>query len=257
MQAPLLLESGDWGIIPQVASIKAGAPGVCAISLREMLVLSLECTGGGRWQKCPLAPPQKVEDHSQLEMWENQKPDSQAAACKVCNQIPSKETQGDGHSAFPLCADPWVIVMTSAHVPIKNSLRFPQARKSYGCKPLWLSELGVRGSYLLSGSLKRPQGKVEVSGSFRIVWHCAHGGLSGESMSHTFLHVYVHIFSIAQICRSHPASFCISLSSVYSCMFSTSMGGEKFRNLLCHHLGLFQSENSNSTYPIELFREFF
>lgn len=109
----------------------------------------------------------------------------------------------------------------------------------------------------MSGSLKRPQGKVEVSGSFQIVWHCAHGGLSGESMSHTFLQVYVHIFSIAQICRSHPASFCISLSSVYSCMFSTSMGGEKFRNLLCHHLGPFQSENSNSTYPIELFREFF
>lgn len=67
-------------------------------------------------------------------------------------------------------------------------------------------------------------------------------GVYCESASEPFLPVLIGVFSQCQSpgCRSHLTGFWISLRgscSMCSCIFDAFMGGGKFRNLLCHHLG--------------------
>lgn len=62
------------------------------------------------WEKVAemsFGSPWTLEDHSQLlDAWKLEAR-LWAAACKVCNQIPSKKRQGDGHFACPLCTESW------------------------------------------------------------------------------------------------------------------------------------------------------
>ena len=53
------------------------------------LVLLLECNGGRKQWKCPLAPPDIMENHSLL--LDTGKLDlRKEASCEACNKIPSK-----------------------------------------------------------------------------------------------------------------------------------------------------------------------
>lgn len=68
--------------------------------------------------------------------------------------------------------------------------------------------------------------KLRVCGFLLVVWHCARGGVYGESVSQPFLLVSMWEFSQCLLCRSHSTSFWISFRgncSIYSCTFSTSM----------------------------------
>ena len=80
-----------------------------------------------------------------------------------------------------------------------------------------------------------------VGGSHLIVWHTvprvwfmARGCVS---LSYSF---HCGYFLICLMCRIHSGSFWISSRgncSVYNCTFGASVGGDKFRRLLCQHFG--------------------
>lgn len=60
-------------------------------------------------------------------------------------------------------------------------------------------------------------------------------------MCHSLSYQFWCEFHSHPMCGSHSISFLISLRgncSMCSCIFSVSMGGGKFRKLLCYHLGL-------------------
>lgn len=83
---------------------------------------------------------------------------------------------------------------------------------------------------------------------------CQGWGLRWEHFSAFPTCLDVRIFSFTQDMEVTQVSFWLLLA-ICSCTFGASMGGGKFRNLVCHHPGSSQRE-SNSTYPIEWFREY-
>lgn len=64
-------------------------------------------------------------------------------------------------------------------------------------------------------------------------------------------------FPCCPMCRSYSARFWISLRgncSMCRCVFSESLGGGKFRSLLCHHLGPEVTSNILTRALVQMFR---
>lgn len=161
----------------------------------------------------------------------------------------------------PSALSPGVILVASACVPIKKCFFVFYRPTGLVDKSLWLSELGVLGAHPLSGSLKswgtqyvfqtfhssEKSNNLGVLFQFRGKALCQGWGLRWDHFSAFPTCLDVGIFSFTQV------RFWLLLA-VCSCTFGASMAGGKFRNLICHHLGSSQRE-SNSTYPVEWFRE--
>ena len=85
--------------------------------------------------------------------------------------------------------------------------------------------------------------KVGVGSSLLIVWLCAGDGAYGKGVSQPFLYILmwvIWVFSHSPMWRSGLASVWVSFRetcSQYRCRFIVSMGGGKFRRLLCPSLG--------------------
>lgn len=64
------------------------------------------------------------------------------------------------------------------------------------------------------------------------------GGVHGESVSQTLLSILLWVFSCLGVARQVPG-FLSEISVIHTqSIFSVSVGGRQFRNLLCHFFGL-------------------
>ena len=177
----------------------------------------------------------------------NQKPDPQAAAFEGHKQGSFRQRLGDRP---PSGLSPGEIATASPTEPLKNYfLNLLPSYGSCGCKPHWLSELGMLGAPPSGRGLKSwgagcqaqtPQGEAGVGGSLPIMCCCVRNGAYGESVSQPFLPVSMWVFSpwpLGQVSFRRVMDFFQRNCSIGSCTFGVSRAGG-FRSLLHHRVGL-------------------
>ena len=145
----------------------------------------------------------------------------------------------------------WGVPIANAHAPMKNCFFVCCSSVGLEHEPCWWSDLGVLGAHPSGGSRKSWDARYAVqtlhssgrSWELGVLswWYSTVLGVGFMvRVSQPFLPNLMWVFSTPWSCRSHAANFWISLwgnCSLWSYTFSASMGGRKFRSLLCCRLG--------------------
>lgn len=145
-----------------------------------------------------------------------------------------------------LCIEQFCFVCYSRVAIMNTSPIWPLRARCFGGPVFQVAALKVGALYMWP-ILSTPQGKAENWSSLLPQY----GAVSRMGfMATVCLTILMWVFSQYPMCRNHSYSFWISLSrnqAMHSCICGASVGGGKFRSLICHHLGDIPDVR-NSTY---------